>query len=223
MAKEEGNMNIDAGSFFILVGTLAAGGAAGYVVSNKHLLDQPTPTPTPSAPVASASAAPAKPALPACDDSVGVPGTCPPPVYSADETGCGALPTKRCDDFKQTMKPKVAERAVACLNAINPGLRCDPLRLNLCGHLALMSACPEAEDADKDSADAVAPAPSSLATACQAILLECATAPIGPTQRDCRATLAGMTELGRSKMVDCMRAHCGDKGLLYCEAVIDVK
>jgi hypothetical protein len=146
-------------------------------------------------------------------------------VYSADETGCGALPTKRCDDFKQTLKPKVAERAVACLNAIQPAQRCDPLRLNLCGHLALMSACQDDEDTDKDkeAADSAPPTASSLTTACQAILQACAAATIGPTLRDCRATLAGMTELGRTKMVDCMKAHCGDKGLLHCEAVIDVK
>jgi hypothetical protein len=219
-------MNIDAGSFFILVGTLAAGGAAGYVASNKHLFEQPAPpAPAPSA-TASAPASvppPTKPASPPCDDSVGTPGTCPPPVYSADETGCGPLPTKRCDDFKQTLKPKVAERAVACLNAIQPAQRCDPLRLNLCGHLALMSACQEAEDTDKEAADAAPLPASSLTTACQAILQECAAATIGPTLRDCRATLAGMTELGRQKMVDCMKAHCGDKGLLHCETVIDVK
>ena len=216
-------MNIDAGSFFILVGTLAAGGAAGYVASNKHLFEQPAP-PAPSATATAPAIVPplARPALPPCDDSVGTPGTCPPPVYSADETGCGPLPTKRCDDFKQTMKPKVAEHAVACLNTIQPAQRCDPLRLNLCAHLALMGACQE-EDTDRDAADAAPPTASSLTTACQAILQECTAATIGPTLRDCRATLAGMTELGRTKMVDCMKAHCGDKGLLHCEAVIDVK
>jgi len=91
-------MHIDAGSFFILVGTLAAGGAGGYVVAQKHVFDglqaappQPTPAPTPApapVPLPSASIAPApKPAAPVCDDAVGLPGTCPPPGYSAEEGG----------------------------------------------------------------------------------------------------------------------------------------
>jgi hypothetical protein len=218
-------MHIDAGSFFILVGTLAAGGAGGYVVAQKHVFDgpqaappQPTPSPVP-APVALPSATialPPKPAAPVCDDTVGLPGTCPPPGYSAEEGGCGGLPTKRCNDFKQAMKPKVAERAVACLNALSPGERCNPMRLNLCGHLSLMSACQETEDA----ADAAAGAVTAV---CQTVLQECAAASLGPTLGDCRATLSGMSALGRSKMVSCMKAHCTDKGLLYCEAMVDVK
>jgi hypothetical protein len=221
-------MHIDAGSFFILVATLAAGGGAGYVVAQKHVLGgapAPPPPPTmpvaPSAPPAPASIAPPRRlAGPACDDAVGSPGACPAPGYSADETGCGALPTKRCNDFKQAMRPKVAERAVACINALNPGERCDPIRLNLCGHLALMSACQEPEDADHGAADV---APSAVTTSCQSVLKECAAAPLGPTLRDCRATLSGMSELGRNKMIACMKTHCTDKGLLYCEAVVDVK
>jgi hypothetical protein len=222
-------MNIDAGSFFILVGTLAAGGGAGYFASQKHVFEpRPVAAPTPrelpppatvSAPIASV-AVPAKPAPPPCDDAVGSPGTCPPPGYSADESGCGALPTKRCNDFKLAMKPRVAERAVACLNALKPGERCDPARLNLCGHVALMSACQEAEDADKDAADAIT---SGLTAVCQTVLQECIATPFGPTLRDCRATLSGMSEAGRSKMALCMKTHCTDKGLLNCEALVDVK
>jgi hypothetical protein len=117
------------------------------------------------------------------------------------------------------MKPKVAERAIACLNALKPAERCDPIRLNLCGHLALMSAC-QPDDGDRDGVDAAA---SGVAVACQAVVLECAGVPLGPTLRDCRATLAGMSELGQSKMLSCMSTHCADKGLLYCEAVVDVK
>jgi len=32
-----------------------------------------------------------------------------------------------------------------------------------------------------------------------------------------------MSELGRNKMAACMQTHCTDKGLLYCEAMVDVK
>jgi hypothetical protein len=119
------------------------------------------------------------------------------------------------------MRPKVAEHAVACINALNPAERCDPIRLNLCGHLALMSACQEPEEADNSAADAAGA--SAVTTSCQSILQECAAAPLGPTLRDCRATLSGMNELGRNKMIACMKTHCTDKGLLHCEAVVDVK
>jgi hypothetical protein len=221
-------MRIDTGSFFILVGTLAAGGGAGYFASQKHLLEGPPlpsppkdpPVPAPASTAAASAAPSARPATPTCDDALGSPGNCPPPGYSAEEGGCGALPTKRCNDFKQTMKPKVAERAVACLNALKPPERCDPIRLNLCGHLALMNACQEPEDADKD---AVGSAAGGVTAVCQAIVQECAAAPLGPTLRDCRATLAGMSELGKSKVVSCMSTHCSDRGLLYCEAVVDMK
>jgi hypothetical protein len=220
-------MNIDAGSFFILVGTLAAGGAGGYFASQKHVFDAPPPAPPPkvteapsAAPPSPSIAAPAKPAAPVCDDVAGVPGACPPPGYSAEEGGCGGLPTKRCNDFKQAMKPKVAERAVACLNALTPAERCDPMRLNLCGHQSLMNACQEPEDTDRDVIDAAA---GGVTAVCQTVLQECGAAPLGPTLRDCRATLSGMSDLGRSKMALCMKTHCTDKGLLHCEALMDVK
>lgn len=213
-------MRIDAGSFFALVGTLAAGGVAGYAVAEKHVFDTPPPPPDPAPALAASVAPPARPTAPPCEDAVGSPGACPPPGYSADEGGCGALPTKRCGDFKQAMKPRVAERAVACLNALTPAERCDPIRLNLCGHLALMSACQEPEDSNRDLGEASADAVTVL---CQTALHECAAAALGPTLRDCRTTLAGMSELGRSKMVACLSTHCTDKSLLYCEAVVDVK
>jgi hypothetical protein len=213
-------MRIDAGSFFALVGTLAAGGVGGYVAGQKHLFDTPPPSPDPTPAPSASVAPPAKPLAPPCDDSVGAPGACPAPGYSADEGGCDGLPTQRCNDFTQALKPRVAERAVACLNALAPGERCDPTRLNLCGHLALMSACQEPEDADRDAVDA---ATDPLNVLCQTALRECASTPLAPTLRDCRATLAGMSELGRSKMIACLSTHCTDKSLLRCEAVLDVK
>ena len=216
-------MHIESGSFFILVAALAAGGGAGYFASQKHVFEPPPAPPPPkeppamtSAPVASV-APPVKPPAPVCDDGVGFPGTCPPPGYSADETGCGALPTKRCNDFTQAMKPRVAERAVACLNALSQAERCEPARLTLCGHLALMNACQEPDEADAEAGAAAAA--GGLSAVCQAIFKECPLAP----PRDCRATLSGMSELGRSKMATCMKSHCMDRGLLYCEAAMDVK
>jgi hypothetical protein len=148
--------------------------------------------------------------------------------------GCGTLPTKRCEDFKKAMKPHVAEHAVACINALTPAQRCDPNRLELCGHTALMSACsiveppPDGAGAPSDKPATGAGAPSDkpgdeLATHCTSILHECEGVTSGPTMHDCRTTLAGMSVLGRDRMVACMKTHCTDKGLLFCEAQLDVK
>jgi hypothetical protein len=217
-------MHIDAGSFFILVVTLAAGGAGGYYASERHLFTPPPPPPAPPPPAPKESAPPAPPPppkpAPTCDDAVGSPAQCPPPIWPSEEGigGCGTLPTKRCEDYKQALKPRVAERAVACINALTQAQRCDPNRLNLCGHTALMSAC--SIDESPPEADA---APDDVATHCASVLHECEGVTPGPTMRDCRATLSGMNAVGREKMASCMKTHCTDKGLLFCEAQIDIK
>lgn len=222
-------MVIQTSTFLALVSALAAGAAGGYYASQKQVFAGPPLTADPSKNVAasvpsaiaaaassSAPAIPAAPPPPVCDDTSGTPATCPPPGYSAEEGGCGALPTKRCGDFKQTMKPKVAERAVECLNALKFGERCDPMRLAVCGHLALMRACPEPET---EAANAIT-TPGVVTTTCQTILEGCQGTALAPTMRDCRATLAGMSELGRTNMASCMKTHCSDKGLFGCEATI---
>jgi len=218
-------MHIDAGSFFILVVTLAAGGAGGYFASERHLFTPPPPPPAPPPPAPKESAPPAPPPpppkpAPTCDDMVGSPAQCPPPIWPSEEGigGCGTLPTKRCEDYKQALKPRVAERAVACINALTQAQRCDPNRLNLCGHAALMGACSIDESPLEPDA-----APDDVATHCTSVLHECEGVTPGPTMRDCRATLSGMNAVGREKMVSCMKTHCTDKGLLFCEAQIDVK
>jgi hypothetical protein len=213
-------MHIDAKSFFILVTTLAAGGAAGYVASEKRLLPpleprkepQPVP-PAPPAPLASmpapaaVDAAPPPPPAPACDDTTGAPGDCPPLGLPTIEGGCGGYANFHCNEFKQAMKPRVAQTAVACLAKLNPQERCTPQRVNLCGHAALMSACPDAA--------------GSTSEICREIVKSCAAAPIPPSPADCERTLAGMTTLGRERMLACVKKHCADKGLLFCEAVGD--
>jgi hypothetical protein len=218
-------MQIDPGSFFILVVTLGAGSVGGYYASEKHVFGAPpappAPPPPPPAPKESASAAPQPPPRPAptCDDAAGAPGACPPPSYPAEEGGCGLFPVKRCNDFKQTLRPRVAERAVACLKALSSTQRCDPIRVNLCAHTALMSACtvPDAIDPPPDAGA------DDLGGQCATIGRECEGVPLGPTTLDCRATLAGMSVVGRERMVACMKTHCDDKGLLWCEAQTDVK
>lgn len=168
---------------------------------------------------------------PACDDLQGVPEECPS-VGPSDEGVCPNVIQKRCSEFKAAMKPRVAAQAVACLRALKANERCDVARINLCGHQALMSACSEPAKAKKGelhAATATAPArvvmtpestadTSPLSSACSAILKACGERPLSPSLADCKQTLAGMTESGRSGMVECVSQHCSDRGLLGCEA-----
>jgi hypothetical protein len=160
-------VNIERGTFLLLVSTLAIGATGGYVAAERHWFPEldrwrgrtPEPTPEPPHPTAVADAAPLVaaaptpvtapvPAAPVCDDSVATVGECPPPGYPTVEGGCGSFANVRCGELKQAMKPKVAAAAVACLNKLTPQERCDPARVYLCGHLAFMNACPEREGAN---------------------------------------------------------------------------
>jgi hypothetical protein len=219
-------MTIDKGSFLLALATFGVGGAGGYMASEQGVLKraeapgvtEPQGTSTAVVPQASRSDLPR--AEPLCDDTIGAPGTCPPPGYPAEEGGCGNLATKRCEDFKQAMKPRIAAQAVACLDALTPAQRCDPARINLCGHEALMNACSEA---DAPSTTSAGPS-DELGSRCDSIARACgSSATVAPPMRECRATLAGLNAIGRDKMAACMSAHCGDKGLAGCEAVMDGK
>jgi hypothetical protein len=225
-------MIIEKSGFLLMAGTLAAGGIGGWMAHDaKTHGAQPiygessapvTPVNTTLAPAtpASITVVPDRtPPPPACDDnlSVGTIDECPP-MGPADEGVCTNFAAKRCAEFKSAFKPKVAQAAVSCLKNLK-GAVCDPARVNLCGHSALMNACPvPAPDATK--ADTTGAAPSSpVDTACDSIAKGCAGTPVGPTLADCRQTLSGMSDLGRASMVDCMATHCADKGLIGCEAV----
>jgi hypothetical protein len=231
-------MVVDRASFMMMAAALAAAGC------DTNLGRAPTPTPTPAAPAASANAAPSGPIVvdilqpPAvsgaavCDDTQGTAEECPT-VGPADEGVCPNIISKRCSDFKAAMKPRVAAQAVSCLRALKGNERCDLTRINQCGHAALMSACPEPPRAQKGllqppsgaqpgsvtiTPDAT-PDPSPVASACNSILRSCGEKSGNPTLADCRMTLAGLNEVGRANIVDCVSAHCSDRGLLGCEAV----
>jgi hypothetical protein len=171
---------------------------------------------------------------PACDDTVGAPGDCPTAGLpnASDEGLCGgtgSVAARRCKDFKSALKPKVAENAVACLNKLKGGEACDSARVALCGHEALMLACQEMPARNQSMVNSVnvasapppEPAPTSaVASQCDAILKGCpGDAPLGVSLADCYRTLSGMNDVGRANMMTCMRTHCGDKGLLGCEAM----
>jgi hypothetical protein len=220
-------MLIDRGVFFLCVSSIAAGGAAGYVASEKdvvphlagsshapaskaELSSAPAMAPARVEPVAALDASVAPTAqTPACDDSAGEPDPCPPMPGPTVEGGvaCGGLATTRCADFKQTMKPRVAQAAVACLNKLTSAERCDAKRVELCGHLALMNACDEIA------------ATSTVGSTCEKIVQTCGASPLAPSQKECRLAMSGLREVGREAMLDCAKKHCFDKGVLGCEAV----
>ncbi len=170
-----------------------------------------------------------KPPAPACDDSVGTPEECPS-VGPSDEGLCANVIAKRCADYKAAFKPRVAQQAVACLRQLQASERCDPARVNLCGHVALMSACPDHELPAKGNyvkATGTIPAsftlvddpkavPSPVMATCDSISKICAGQ--GALQ-DCQQTVTGMNENGRVSMLTCMTAHCRDRGLIGCEAM----
>jgi hypothetical protein len=211
-------MIIDTSTFLLAVSAIAVGGVGGYFAGDAGILRTPMvgateqQAPSHTLPLAS-SRSPATPAAPPCDDMSGTPAACPSPGYSADEGGCDSLPTRRCEDFKKTMKPRVAEQAVGCLVALGPAQRCDPSRINLCGHVALMNACSQT-----DAPGAVAaPADDDVGTRCELIRQGCGAT--SDSLRECRATLDGLSAQGRDQMVSCMKTHCVDKGLVGCEAM----
>jgi len=225
-------MIIEKSGFLLIAGSLAAGGVGGWLAHDakghreRNAYSEPPTTAVPlapAAPSATVNTAERIPAPPACDDNVGSVDDCPA-MGPADEGVCSNFAAKRCADYKSTFKPKVAQAAVACLKNLKGNALCDPARVNLCGHSALMAACPEpTPDTSKPDAVGAAAAPalpaSPVASACDAIAKSCAGQPLGPTVADCRQTLSGMTDLGRASMVECMASHCGDKGLIGCEAV----
>ncbi|HEY8088386.1 MAG TPA: hypothetical protein VIF09_11090 [Polyangiaceae bacterium] len=223
-------MAIDKASFLLALATLGVGGAGGYVASEEGAIKRirepgvmERQGADDSTTHAAGTTASAPPAAPLCDDMAGAPAACPSPGYSADEgQGCGVVASKRCEDFKQTMKPRVAEQAVACLNALTPGQRCDAARVNLCAHQALMSACSES-DAPQSAALAAPAVRDEVTSRCDGILRSCSGTMLAPTMRECRETLAGLNTRGRDQMSTCMNAHCGDRGLVGCEAIVDVK
>lgn len=230
-------MQIDAKSFFMIVATLAAGGAGGYMASEKHVFGPPPeakkdPTaagsitadagPAASTPPAvdAAPAAPiAPPPLPACDDGVGTAGDCPPIGLPTEEGGCGAYANKRCNEYKQAFKPRVAESAVTCITKLTPQERCDPKRIDLCGHVALQNACVEPDMVSYVGWDAGPPPSNGVTSACTAMIAGCNSTTVPVSLVDCQRTLAGMNPKGREQMQACVKKHCNDKGFLYCEAV----
>jgi hypothetical protein len=232
-------MAIDGTTFLVVAATLAAGGVGGWVVHERtaNSPDDRAPATPPVLPSATPAEAPvsvevveAATGAAVCDDSVGTAEACPS-VGPSDEGICANTILKRCNEFKMAFKPRVAQQAVACLRQLKANERCDPARINQCGHAALMAACPESAPPSKGTfvpATGTRPASVTLAAesvtdsspltkTCENLVKSCGP-PLSPTLNDCRQTLAGMTELGRASLVECVTAHCTTRGLLGCEA-----
>jgi hypothetical protein len=221
-------MVIEKSGFLLMAGTLAAGGVGGWLVHDSKSHSEPTvavpapPAAAPAVPPASVVVVEHAPPPPACDDNVGAPADCPA-IGPSDEGMCSNVAATRCADFKLAFKPKVAQAAVACLRSLKPNEMCDPARVHLCGHSALMSACPDVSTLPQQTGNTTDTGSGAGATpvssVCDSIIKSCANVALPPTMADCRQTLSGMTDLGRASMVNCMTTHCGDKGLLGCEAL----
>ena len=202
-------MIVDRTTFLLLAGAMATAGCD----TNFRRAPAPAPVAAP-APSAAQPAAPItvdimQPAMaagaPVCDDTQGTAEECPS-VGPSDEGICPSIITKRCNDFKAAMKPRVAAQAVACLRALKGNERCDAARINQCGHAALMSACQEPPRAQKGTYQAASgatpatvtlapdatPDTSPVSAACANIMRSCGEKSLNPSVADCRLTLAGL-------------------------------
>ena len=117
-----------------------------------------------------------------CDDAHGSPGDC-------KKVDCRRLPfiCQHCEEYKATLKPKIAERAVACVVAQAGAQLGDGCRTYQCGDEALQGACLD------PTAD----------LACLAVAKSCNT-----SVDECRGLLSGMNDAGRQKMLACAMSGC---------------
>jgi hypothetical protein len=217
-------MAIERSGFLVAATALAAGGLGGWLFRDKsgstltadgppHASVAPVPPP-PTVIVVDRTPQP-----PPCDDNIGTVQDCPA-VGPSDEGICN-LAAKRCNDFKLAFKPKVAQAAVACLARLKGNELCDAARVNLCGHTALMAACPDPVAPLGTIEAGNAPPASVVLASCESILKGCAGEALPPSMSDCRQTLSGMSDTGRANMMACVSTHCRDRGLLGCEAKKD--
>jgi hypothetical protein len=176
-------MRIDRDKFLFAVA--AVGVAYGFPSSSSAQPSMPGATSDDAEPAADTGAScrgkPAgRPA--ACNDLSGAPGDC----RKAD---CRRTPfiCQHCEDYKAYFKPKIAERAVACVVAQSGAQLQDGCRTYQCGDEALGSACidPLADPA------------------CWVVSRSC-----NASMDECRALLSGMNDAGLQKIVACAMSGC---------------
>ena len=129
-------------------------------------------------------------------DASGTPGSCSALKF---DKSCAPFPfvNDACNDAIKYYKPKIAERAVACIGKQSPKKLCDAMNTYNCKDSALRSAC----------------ADSGADAQCLQILGACK----GTSMSECRGYLSGMNDVGRAAMVKCMTAKSGcSYGLYSC-------
>jgi hypothetical protein len=123
-----------------------------------------------------------------CADDQGSPGDC-------NKAHCAlGFVCQQCEAYKRYFKPKIAERAVACVVAQTRKQAADGCRTYQCGDEALKSACLD----------------PSVDNACLTIARRCNT-----SLDECRGLLSGMNDAGRRKIAACAARGC-PYGLWSC-------
>lgn len=126
-------------------------------------------------------------------DDVGKPSYCAVKVPKS----CAPFPFvhSSCNGARKFFKPKIAERAVSCMNKLGPDAVCAAMTYE-CKDAALRSACPD-PTADAD---------------CQAIATACPKSSL----TECRRYLSGLNASGRARVVDCMKGNGCGYGVYSC-------
>ena len=129
-----------------------------------------------------------------CDATAGTPGKCD--TLRAPGPQCESFSDTKemCGRWQKGFTPKVAEKAVACLQSMS-GKRdiCDFQRPHRCALAALPSAC----------------ADPGVSVACDTIMAGCTGAQYGNLTRPiCHAALSAVTPTNRPRLATCMTEGC---------------
>jgi hypothetical protein len=121
-----------------------------------------------------------------CRDEVGNPGSC---SGGRMTSLCGALQfhCSKCDSYRKYFKPRVAERAVACVQGQSLQQAQDGCETYRCGDEALKAACRDATAVD----------------ACRSIV-----GPCNASLSECTQLLSGMNAAGRAEVAACVAQGC---------------
>ncbi len=127
-------------------------------------------------------------------DDVGQPASCAGLKF---DKSCNPFPfvVEACNDARKYYKPKIAERAVACIRHKSPQQLCDAMHTYDCKDEALRSACVD----------------GTTNQVCGQIVQSCP----GIAMAECRGYLSGMSDVGRAAMLTCMKSDC-TYGLYSC-------
>jgi hypothetical protein len=123
-----------------------------------------------------------------CNDMAGPPAACAPPPGSI------GFVRSKCNSYRKHFKPRVAQRAVACVNGQRVNQSRDGCETYRCGDQALKQACLD-------------PSAQSL---CRTVAQQCGTS-LGA----CTSMLSGMNALGRQEVAACAAKGC-QFGLWSC-------